>query len=96
MQKKTDPQPYLVAKNPQIIMPCYLAIKNQQYMRYLSLWFVCVLGLYVEEFKAQYISQLGRICSASATANACITVELWGQYSDSASFKSKKIHETIY
>ena len=78
----------LVAKNPGKTTPMVMAIKYAQYMRYLSLWFRGILGLNPEEFKGQHASQSGRIGSASATSNAGIPVELWGQHGDLASFKS--------
>ena len=65
------------------------AIKYEQYMRYLSLWFGGIVGLTPEEFKNQYGSQSGRIDSASTASNANIPVELWGQHGDWASFKSQ-------
>ena len=67
-----------------------MTIKYAQYMRYLSLWFGGMLGLTPEEFKGQYGSQSGRICSGSAASNAGIPVELWGQLGDWASFKRQK------
>jgi len=69
-----------------------MAIKYQQYMRYHSLWFGGVLGLSVEEFKAQYGSQSGRIDFALAASSSGISVELWRQHGDWESFKSKKKH----
>jgi hypothetical protein len=72
----------LVAKNPGKTTPMVMAIKCQQYMRYLSLWLRGILGLTPEEFKSQYGSQSGRIGSASAASNAGIPVELWGQHGD--------------
>jgi len=62
-------------------------------MRYLSLWFGGILGLTPEEFNGQCGSQSGRIGAASATSNAGIPVELWGQHGTNqlwASFKSQK------
>ncbi len=67
-----------------------MAIEYQQYTRYLSLWFGGVVGFYVEEFKAQYGSESGRIGLASSASNAGIPVVLRGQYGDWASFKSQK------
>jgi hypothetical protein len=80
----------LVAKNPGKTTPMGMAIKNAQYMRYLSLWFGGIFELTPEEFKGQYCFQSGRIDFASASSNAGITVELWGQHGDWASFKSPK------
>jgi len=71
-------------------IPYDLAIKHAQYMRFLSLWFDSVLGLYIVDFETQYGSQPVRIVVASATSNAGIPYELWGQHGDSASLKSLK------
>ncbi len=68
----------LVAKSPGKTTPMVMAIKYAQYMHYLSLWFGGIFGLTPEEFKSQYGSQSGRISSASASSNAGIPVELWG------------------
>ena len=59
-------------------------------MRCFSIWFGGVLGLFVEEFRAQYGSQSSRIGFASDASNVDIPVELWGQHGDWASFKSQK------
>jgi hypothetical protein len=67
-----------------------MAIKYEQYMRYLSFWFGGILGLTPEELKGHYGSQSGLIGSASAASNAGILVDLWSQHGDWASFKSKK------
>jgi len=52
---------------------------------------VYLLRLTPEEFRNQYGSQSGGICSASAASNVGIPVEFWGQHGDWASFKSEKI-----
>ena len=62
--------------------PPTLPIKYDHYVRYLSLWFRKVLGISTQEFKAQYGSQSGRSGGASATSNAGIPIELWGQHGD--------------
>jgi hypothetical protein len=80
----------LVAKNPGKTTLLIIEIKYAQYMSYLSLWFGCILGFTPEEFKAQYGSQSGRIGFAPAALNTYISVELWGQHGDWASFKSQK------
>ena len=80
----------LVAKNSGKLIPTVMAIKYAKSMRYLSLWFGGNLGLTPEEFKGQYGSQSGRICSASVASNAGIPAELWGQHGDWDSFKSKR------
>ena len=65
-------------------------------MRFLSHWFGEVLGISTLEFKSQYGFQSGRNGGSSATANACIPLELWGQHSDWTSFKkSKMLHEKM-
>jgi len=66
-----------VAKYPERTTPLVPAIKYEQYIRYLSLWFGCIIGIIPEEFKNQHGSQSGRICSASTTSNAYIPVEIW-------------------
>ena len=80
-----------MAQNPHKTIPYDLAIKYAQYiMRYFSLWFGCVLGLSIVEFKTHYGSKPDRIGSVvSSTFNAGIRVELWGQHADWASFKSQ-------
>ena len=66
----------LVAKNPQITVPYVLAIKHDQYMRCLSLWFGGVLGLSIKKHQSQYDSQSVQICCASTASNADISAEL--------------------
>ncbi len=56
----------------------------------MSLWFGEVLGIFTQEFKAQYGSQSGRSGGASAASNVDIDLELWGQHGDWASFNSQK------
>ena len=65
-------------------------IKYDQYVRYLFLWFGEVLGISTQELKSQYCPQSGRNYRASAASNASISLELWGQHGDCASFKSRK------
>ncbi len=77
-------------KNPGKTTPKVMAIQYAQYIRYLSLWFGCILGLTPEELKSQYGSQSGRIGSAYAASNAGILVELWGQHVDWTTFKCPK------
>jgi hypothetical protein len=73
------------------------AIKYEQYMRYLSLWFGGIRALTPEELKHQYgRSQSSRIGSPSAASNVNTPVELWGQHGDWASFKIKKTNVKKY
>ena len=84
-----------VAKNPSNTSPYEPAIKYDQCMRYLSLWFGVVLNLSPEEFKQQYGSQSCSIGSASAASNAVISADLWGQPSDWVFFNIIKRYEKL-
>ncbi len=80
----------MVAKNLQKTVPYDVQIKYDQYVRYLSLWFIEVLGTLTREFKSQYGSQSGRSGGASAPYNVDIDLELWGKHGDWATFQSQK------
>ena len=68
----------LVAKNPGRTAPGPDKISYDQMLRFMGLWFNGVLGTSVALFKKQWTTQSGRSGSASAVANAGISVELWG------------------
>ncbi len=72
----------LVAKSPGKKSLIFITFEYDQYMRYLSLWFGCILDISPGEFKNQYGSQSCGIDGASANFNFDIPVELWGQHGD--------------
>ena len=68
----------LVAKNPERTAPGPNKITYDQIRRFVSLWFIGVLGTMVALFKKQFVTQTGRSESASAASNAGVTAFLGG------------------
>ena len=51
-------------------------------LRFVSLWFIGVLGTLVAMFRKQFATHSERSGSVSAAANAGVQVELWGHHKD--------------
>jgi hypothetical protein len=71
-----------VITSPERTSPGTTFISYAQFSKYLALWFGESLGLTAKEFLAIYGSQSGRSGAASATSNAGVQWELWGQHGD--------------
>ena len=84
-----------VITSPEKTVPGPTFISYAQFSKYLALWFGASLGLSPKEFSTICGSQSGRSGVASATSNARVSMELWGQHGDWKSVKSQKnyLHE---
>jgi hypothetical protein len=80
----------LVAKNPCTSAPGPNKITYDQFLRFLSLWFSGVMGISVAAFKKQFATLSGKSSGASASSNAGVPSELWGQHGDWSTWEAQK------
>ena len=78
-----------VVTSPERTVPGPNFISYAQFSKYLVLWFGASLGISPKQFSTIYGSQSGRSGAASATSNAGVAMELWGQHGAWKSVKSQ-------
>jgi len=85
-----------VITSPEKMVPGPIFISYTKFSNCRALWFGASLGLSPKEFSTFYGSHC--VCSgvASATSNARVSMELWGQHGDWKSVKSQKNYMKRY
>ncbi len=72
----------LVLKIPERALPGPGRISYDNFLWFMSHWFIGVMGISVDLSRKQFAAQSGQSGCASAATNAGVPAELWGMHGD--------------